>query len=916
MSIRNGPPSIITVALPSDRNSISDRNANIIATDQNGHPNQVDVILDFAMNNTFTINTRLQHTFYESLLNVWRAMGITLIAYSKNCYKSNTKKRYTTVKRKGRKEKVLHNEEARILCLGGENPLVYILDRAEYLQSVGSVISPDRSAWPLSVKSLEEIPCSLLQSLSVHDMWPFKNAKNETVRSVETTVGSSRIRLCRTVESYRTSDLDRIGDSDESFGASVGSDANQRMEYSSDRNYDTMSEVGSLAEYIREKNMKSLGLLDPAHRLYGIDSQGNRIRLDGEATVCGDSTVHTLHPYTYSAIVFHEAVRLELECDNTKLKALDYYRLLKESLLGILTIRNPYSLAKHRSSDSESETILNEIEHSKDELVRYAFNPNSIPQHIISAFYDFSDLLYSKHKSPLHIACNRKGRLVSVENVVTEDTSNPGTRTIRFKRKDASPCDLHTTISILRTRFDDLLHGEECIVDFDSEHTTLHCSEQFHKCIQRYILPMLCTHPHFLARGKYPVPLYPILVSNIMGTSPVRADDSDEDAEFRRIIYSMKSILRFYDKSRGVFDRDMWPKVEDKRVAVNLFRNVLPKIVERLTDGGDRQTILDLLVHPYTDYHQLWSKTTNKNRLTKNKLREHLANLDSQGAKSTSTSTTSKLQKREIVGGIREGRSNIYTALKSFCYVKCGKVIRWRSVDTMLCLFQDKDKANLLQSKYAEQYHFLLVLAQRYEESPISEHVEIPEGEWEEVSKLYELCASDDIPTHIGNEMFLSMGSKVAIGVPLYFSMSHPNFEQMSNVSFKLMDQYTTANDAKKAHPFYIFVQCMEELSYQSLDHNDPHYRGNKKKMFDWYTGTMEQSEETYPLDFDEEKHEPIYARNTFPIWPSEILVQNSMRCHTRDKKHGEGEVAPFVGAHRDLLDCIVTDPIDTVSCI
>jgi hypothetical protein len=867
-----------------------------------------------ALDSQFTINSVHHGSFFQALKCIWDSMKIEFVQYSANCFKTNYKKKRS----RSKKSKTENNREARLICLDeNHDNLVYILDYEQYKKSITAILSTDNE-WISNLNDVRDIPPTLASALTLYDLW------DTLIPTVAT----------YTLSKYHNKHLEGV--------LCISRYLSHRDSQSSRSPYDDQlspaaSDSGSLMDYM--KDVKSLCLVEGSASVKLEDSYANVKRT-------------SLHPYRLSACVFVLS---------------EYYRLQEEQLRDFSTLEI-YSALKFALADQGMNTTNEKLrcycEAASVRIVSYVVEAsNNIERsqeyqlwtEAMDLFDGIEDIIADKQASSVKVVCQRRAKLVnSILNTAIGRKSEPTRYAMTFDRAAVSPLDLKTSLSILKIRFSDLLlptsdnnNSNKYDITFTSDRVTLEAPERFFATLIECVIPYMSTTPITVQRSAYPSVLYPLYATNILY------------GEDREVIYSLKAVLRLFDKDKekGMIGSKYVPS-DPYHVA--FFRTTLPKILQRMF-GGSRDKVLHYLTLPYSDPYQVWTSSksySNKKQasaapyptLTKELLQVHLEQYNNNNDSrddgtilplplpshycTTPTPTCDKRKREDKIGGFVEGIANFYTMFKSICYMMDVHTVNSRCIDKLFGYFSDPENAVRLQSKYPKQFELIYSLNEGMDLKCDNVDISLsPKGKkkYEEDEHdlphvlLYELCVSPDIPEELALELAMSIKSKVANKHPLNLSSPQPHYNHMHNVKCKLYDMlrndYITGNSKEEYTSLYHTIQCIEELSFLGLDRSNAEtYRGNKKTFENWLDfEKLDRSTMTneLPIQFNETTHQPVYSNQLMPIWPSEIA--HSTMSTTRkyiNNNVSTTDVPPFTGCHPDLLECIIVNTITEITQI
>ncbi len=815
---------------------------------------QIRSIADSVLESCFTINTRDNRRFYSCLKRVWDKLKLSFRHASLNTFKSNWKRK--VIRKRGKQASpvipiINITKEAKIICIGGisknrsddydsdchseddnnepedNTTISYILDYEEYVASMDILINEYGKEWLNSNTCTIHLPPSMLRALCIHNHPLLLQCDSSKIkyypREIELTVCTTRLQYHR-------------------YNGTIPGGLDEEDVDIDDDDGDTCS----LIDYANESGLKSLTLMNP-------DDMVIKLRLDGTC-----ENLYKIHPYRLSAIVFVLSVHYHEEIFTTT-PVCTIYHNLRKLVGGVLTSRkykqdDRIDYHGSREEEYEYERIRDKIlEQVNDEMTFNTTNSCTDGEDIEEALWNvasdmFSDLskvlMYGKQKSPLELACKKKGRFEKCQAVYLGDW--PGTLAYRvvqgeepnaiiFDRSLVSPLDLHTSIQILLLRFKEEFAADELQpfrIEFDDQYTILHTtSPTIFKTLEQCIIPFICSNPSFISRSIYPTPLYVLYATNLTR----RSNEEEEDLfDNKRVVYSMKAIVKNFDKTKGIYDAKFWAS-PDNALLVHYYRDVFPAIIERIFEENgqsNKKLILNMLTDPYNNTDYTWYRrrgsthaVQNASRVKKLKMKMQQSNTiplssdllsllnhddneeeEDEEAKEEKrllneekikenirlnrlekeeemqknkmkrkAETEQDLKERSTaktkkVSGFREGCNNIYTAIKAFAYIHCTHNMKGQTLLRLYHLFMEGPSASLLQLKYQTQFLMILKMMDTYERDKFPEVVDIVVGD--EFTNDYKRYYNNNTPLHmLFYDMCSSNDIEVSVARDLFLSI-------------------------------------------------------------------------------------------------------------------------------------------------
>jgi hypothetical protein len=706
----------------------------------------------------------------------------------------------------------------------------------------------------------------------------------------------------------------------------------QRQEELDDDSDCSSNVTSNMNEFMEDESSVSMCMLPTADRVEIADRKTS------------------IHPYALSATVFcladhyHNILKETNKTSEMIPSIAELYKLIKDEL----------AFERNNSSNSNyyHSSIENVVQHILIELMKKRMPESSHEAYEMMEFcklYEagmrrlykiddmllrdiagmldfFGDIQYMMIKQMISNKkriCVKRGKL---EEVKTNKKAN-GKVYISFDRSRTNALDLFTTVKLLGIRFPFL--SDSCLtVEFDDNGSYIVAdSDRPIHIIQTYIIPYLCSSHPLILRTKYPCPLYMLHLKNFIDYNP-----HDDDTHIG-LLMSMRSLLKTFVKNNT--KNKAWPSIGDPLLD---FYSVLPIILNRFED---RATILDMLIDPLLDPDNIRFKSRKR--------------------KSSSSSPDEDIVCGEKKAtGFVESRTTLYSALKSFCYVRCRHMILRTCVLDLANLFIVKDRT--LQHKYRLQFELIMHLRDKIDNSKIyMDIIDVPEDFYDDNEfpfpshvALYYLCCSSSLDNNTAVNLFLSLKLKSGeshTGDDISFSANYPNLDNMQEVRYKLMDLISRTvaskqerkddksidnnqNHGNTAGTMYnglaTLFQAVEELSYypvkiakSSID-DDNDYRGNKEKRLEmWYPvpwlKAMTIPNECFPMQFSED-NKPQYSWGLFPVWTSEMnllldnnakrdcAVMSGRKFYESNNQNGN-EIQPLAGANDDFMSSIIISP-------
>lgn len=471
--------------------------------------------------------------------------------------------------------------------------------------------------------------------------------------------------------------------------------------------------------------------------------------------------------------------------------------------------------------------------------------------------------------------------------------------------KVIDPLSLNTSLLILKSRFLDGNVDSSSLyaIYFESDLTYLCIHENFYRDIQRLYVPYLCTTNSFLKRPGLFGMLYPIHVQNFFS------------GDHQAMLIAIKSMLRLFFVFRGHQTRHVIPRPED--AAADFLRLLSP-----ILDLFEPCEIRQYLDEPFFVPNQLrFSKRT------------------------------------QLATGINEDSWTLYSALRSFCFVYKRHEMIASTVKDLLFFFQGHPKVS-------EKWNLVAYLVSNMARAIFDSYesnitVDIPDRlipdsvfPFPNHLLLYLFIAFEkQLPRLLAIQVFLGMRpvfSRRRTMGKISFPATQPGLVHHEALENKYLDLFKklemasspslappssplqTESDEKQRKPRHnliVLFEYLEQCSFYSTQASYDEYVKKRKETlskhnaanekprrflsldYDWILKQKNHLSEQLPLYFDQSK--PVISKQVFPIWTSEL---NHPVCFTRRKTQTENgrspsELRPFIGAHKDLLNCMVLFP-------
>jgi hypothetical protein len=436
----------------------------------------------------------------------------------------------------------------------------------------------------------------------------------------------------------------------------VGEQPTKRRKKMQSEYNDTTSDVSDMMNYVSH-DRKSLALMSEESRVEIIPNEppvGNQPRTA--------STLAGVHPYMLSAYLF---------CEGRKLVENGVFgseRLAYQSLLAATT------------GDLESDVLEDcgilktSVQHIKSNIAKYSKDTRSNDA-TVDTMRLVSEMLYRAHVKDIRTVCGSAGRFMPIHS---KRRREDGRVTVSFPRDSVSPLDALTSMKVIEMRYMPWTKRiNHCVaftgdneygITFDDRDTTIVMSDVIADELFERVNYQLCANHYSMARNSTPSPIFPYVVRSFASFDPFNPRSE------KNLLSSMKIILKWFDRSK-VNRSEGWPVLGQDGLCQ--FYMMLPVIMNRFKS---RDVINDSLRKPYTSGESI--------RYTK-------------------CSSSPK------VSGFKDEIPNIYTAIKSLCYMRNRHSIFSCTIEKLRLLFitnPDMEAAYPIQSKIVDYLYDCVIV--------------------------------------------------------------------------------------------------------------------------------------------------------------------------------------------------------------
>ena len=410
------------------------------------------------------------------------------------------------------------------------------------------------------------------------------------------------------------------------------------------------------------------------------------------------------------------------------------------------------------------------------------------------------------------------------------------------------------------------------------------------------------------------------------------------------MLYSLKSLCKYFDQSRSM---ETWPNPEnDSEKFYFDYYQKLPNIIELFMD---KEELYRNIIDPLNSSQFLWISGIVKKRKV--------------GIRQS--------PKRKIFGIFNESFS-IYSALKSFCYMKSSHGIPRHTLHSILKFFSCAKQEVHDKHRLVEDLAFYLSNSSK---ASFKENAIIPNDFFKKELFpypthliLYDFILYPEVPTCLSLEIFINLHVLNPSLEHIHFPIHHDGLDFIQSEEFKnvISNQFEKKKKRKieeeekellekkkrkigketpsliisecKSHtedPFYIkpenrlidyLFKYLEEMSFSKTSVNPKskgeNYRGNYNNSSDYGNySDYDWKDSNVPIQY-EKKRKCFYSSvELFPIWSSELKSQETTKVSLesmsrqgsnkylhRMKKQDE-ELGPFIGTKQIFLETIILNP-------
>lgn len=620
-----------------------------------------------------------------------------------------------------------------------------------------------------------------------------------------------------------------------------------------------------------------------------------------ECTIKDKEPLQTsIHPYHLSAILFYIANR------TSSVHVLTIYDWCKRHLEGTDYREDNYFTELHFLEEAIRHNLVEWMRHLRwilqDEVIkpstsqevvdRYNYKSRVLEPEMIKElekiYLFFKDIQHIMYKNKSLTRSIGSGKL---ERIVRTDTDSQVS--FRFHNEGISALDIWQSIRILCIRFG--FESKDFILDLEKR--TVIMSAETRRILDNSVIPFLCSMPKFISRGGNPCMVYPLHQNSFY--QDVGTELTVERKT--RMLFSLKSLCKFFDRSRSM---EAWPDPKSAGDAY-YFKHYtrLPLIMEFFTD---EQELLKYMKEPLNSMDHLWvSDRVNK-----------------RGHAFLKFPTTK-------ICGLNQDRFNIYSAIKSFCYVKSQHGIPRQTLSNIARFFETAEPA--IVNKHRMMNNLTMFLCNS-PQSNSKDMARIPLNYFKKTGDhdlfphpthllFYEFMLCPEVPTYLALDIFFTLHVLNPHLEPVHLPVHHEGLDVVQSAEFrevistgnqqkrKAVDDPQAESERKrrkmnKERPSKIMSQCTmhaddpmhippknrliddlfrftEEMFYHParIDPKEAQstYRGryDKNSHYGGYKDYVWE-DSNVPIQWDKKSKTLFYARDLFPIWSSELKSQET----------------------------------------